>query len=85
LIAVLLSVSATVGLLGLLLAPLTQVWLWAVLQGLAQGGQPNGAVVTHTDLGALGRAFEITRDELKLAHAGGSVQVARAGLVAQGV
>ncbi len=38
LIAVLLSVSATAGLLGLLLAPLTQVWLWAVLQGLAQGG-----------------------------------------------
>jgi CP family cyanate transporter-like MFS transporter len=38
LIAVSLAVSATAGLLGLLLAPLTQVWLWAVLQGLAQGG-----------------------------------------------
>ncbi len=38
LIAVLLSIAGTVGLLGLLLAPLAQVWVWAVIQGLAQGG-----------------------------------------------
>jgi len=38
LIAVGLSIAATVGLLGLLLAPLSGVWLWAVIQGLAQGG-----------------------------------------------
>lgn len=37
-IAVLLSVMATNGLLGLLLAPLSGVWVWAVIQGLAQGG-----------------------------------------------
>jgi CP family cyanate transporter-like MFS transporter len=38
LIAVLLSIAATAGLLGLLLAPLSGVWAWAILQGLAQGG-----------------------------------------------
>ncbi|CAN5142108.1 MFS transporter [soil metagenome] len=38
LIAVVLSMTATVGLLGLLLAPLPGVWVWAVVQGLAQGG-----------------------------------------------
>jgi CP family cyanate transporter-like MFS transporter len=38
LIAVGLSVAATAGLLGLLLAPLSGVWVWAVVQGLAQGG-----------------------------------------------
>ena len=37
-IAVVLSVAGTVGLLGLLLAPLSGVWVWAVIQGLAQGG-----------------------------------------------
>lgn len=37
-IAVLLSLLATIGLLGLLLAPLSGVWIWAVMQGLAQGG-----------------------------------------------
>ncbi|CAN5181281.1 MFS transporter [soil metagenome] len=38
LIAVVLSVTATIGMLGLLLAPLSGVWVWAVVQGLAQGG-----------------------------------------------
>lgn len=38
LIAVVLSVAATIGLLGLLLAPLSGVWVWAIVQGLAQGG-----------------------------------------------
>ena len=33
-----LSVAATIGLLGLLLAPLSGVWGWAIVQGLAQGG-----------------------------------------------
>ena len=37
-IAVVLSVAGAVGLLGLLLAPLSGVWVWAVVQGLAQGG-----------------------------------------------
>jgi CP family cyanate transporter-like MFS transporter len=38
LIAVILSVAGTAGLLGLLVAPLSGVWAWAILQGLAQGG-----------------------------------------------
>ena len=38
LIAVILSVAGTAGLLGLLVAPLPGVWVWAILQGLAQGG-----------------------------------------------
>ena len=38
LIAVVLSVFAAGGLLGLLIAPLSGVWIWAVVQGLAQGG-----------------------------------------------
>ncbi|WP_245162327.1 MFS transporter [Brevundimonas sp. AJA228-03] len=37
-IAALLSVAATAGLAGLLLAPLSGVWVWAIVQGLAQGG-----------------------------------------------
>ena len=37
-LALLLSLAATGGLLGLLLAPLSGVWVWAVVQGLAQGG-----------------------------------------------
>jgi|UniRef100_B0T5Q3 CP family cyanate transporter-like MFS transporter len=37
-IAVVLSVAGAGGLLGLLLAPLSGVWVWAVIQGLAQGG-----------------------------------------------
>ena len=37
-IAVVLSVAGVAGLLGLLLAPLSGVWMWAVVQGLAQGG-----------------------------------------------
>ncbi len=37
-IAAVLSVAGAVGLLGLLLAPLSGVWVWAVVQGLAQGG-----------------------------------------------
>ncbi|OYW26834.1 MAG: cyanate transporter [Caulobacter sp. 12-67-6] len=37
-IAVVLSVAGAAGLLGLLLAPLSGVWVWAVVQGLAQGG-----------------------------------------------
>ncbi|CAN5240803.1 MFS transporter [soil metagenome] len=37
-IAVVLSIAGAVGLLGLLLAPLSGVWVWAVVQGLAQGG-----------------------------------------------
>jgi len=38
LLAVGLSIAAMTGLLGLLLAPLASVWIWAILQGLAQGG-----------------------------------------------
>lgn len=38
LVAVVLSLFGTVGLLGLLLAPLSGVWIWAIIQGLAQGG-----------------------------------------------
>lgn len=38
LIAVVLSVFAAGGLLGLLIAPLSGVWIWAIVQGLAQGG-----------------------------------------------
>lgn len=37
-LAVLLVVGGVAGMLGLLLAPLTMVWLWAIVQGLAQGG-----------------------------------------------
>nr|WP_303695028.1 MFS transporter [Brevundimonas subvibrioides] len=37
-IAVVLSIAATVGLVGLVVAPLSGVWVWAVVQGLAQGG-----------------------------------------------
>lgn len=37
-IAVVLSIAGTLGMLGLLAAPLSQVWLWAVVQGLGQGG-----------------------------------------------
>jgi CP family cyanate transporter-like MFS transporter len=58
-IAVVLSVAAAAGLLGLLLAPLSGVWVWAVIQGLAQGGlfalaltmvllrSPNSHVASH--------------------------------------
>lgn len=58
-IAVVLSVAGAVGLLGLLLAPLSGVWVWAVVQGLAQGGlfslaltmvllrSPNSHVAAH--------------------------------------
>jgi len=38
LIAVVLSVGAAGGFAGLVLAPLSGVWIWAVVQGLAQGG-----------------------------------------------
>jgi MFS transporter, CP family, cyanate transporter len=37
-LAVLLAVGGVGGMLGLLLAPLSTVWFWALLQGLAQGG-----------------------------------------------
>ncbi|MDB5455443.1 MAG: major facilitator superfamily 1 [Caulobacter sp.] len=37
-IASVLSIAGAAGLLGLLLAPLSGVWVWAVVQGLAQGG-----------------------------------------------
>lgn len=37
-IAAMLSIAATAGLAGLLLAPLSGVWVWAIVQGLAQGG-----------------------------------------------
>lgn len=37
-LALVLSLAATGGLLGLLLAPLSGVWVWAIVQGLAQGG-----------------------------------------------
>lgn len=37
-LALVLSLTATGALLGLLLAPLSGVWVWAVVQGLAQGG-----------------------------------------------
>lgn len=37
-LAILLVAGGVAGMVGLLLAPLATVWLWAVLQGLAQGG-----------------------------------------------
>jgi CP family cyanate transporter-like MFS transporter len=37
-LAMLLAAGGTAGMLGLLFAPLASVWVWALLQGLAQGG-----------------------------------------------
>jgi CP family cyanate transporter-like MFS transporter len=41
-----LSVAAVVALLGLLFAPLSTVWFWAILQGIGQGGLIAVAVTT---------------------------------------